>query len=212
MKHHKHPQSLRKMASAAFAAMTGVTLFLITGCAAAPPDHFYSLSNGISVLAAKLAAPDYFIELAAVTVPQQIARYQMVVSTQTGQIDLLEHERWSATPATEIAQALSLAITGELGTLDVLHTATPEGATVYRISTHVQRFESVPGKYALIDAVWSVRLAGSNQVRTCRSIANEAVSPGYDALVAGHRRAVLRIASDMTKIIRAMAANTGTGC
>jgi hypothetical protein len=39
----------------------------------------------------------------------------------------------------------------------VFRTPTPDKAPVYRISTNVQRFESAPGQYALIDAVWSVR-------------------------------------------------------
>jgi hypothetical protein len=60
-------------------------------------------------------------------------------------------------PSAEIGQALSLAISGELGTIDVFRTPTPDKAPVYRISTNVQRFESAPGQYALIDAVWSVR-------------------------------------------------------
>ena len=115
-------------------------------------------------------------------------------------------------PAAEISQSLSLAITGELGTVDVFRTPTTDGAPVYRISTNVQRFESAPGRYALIDAVWSVRLVGSTKVLTCRSVANETVGAGYDALVAGHRRAVARIAAEMSKAVRALAAGGSAGC
>lgn len=185
---------------------------LLAGCAAAPPEHFYSLSNGIGVPAQAVAPPGYYIELPAVTVPQQVARYQMVVSTAAGRVDLLEHERWSSMPAAEIGQALSLAITGELGTVDVFRTPTTDGAPIYRISTNVQRFESAPGQYALIDAVWSVRLVGGTKVLTCRSVANEPVGGGYDALVAGHRRAVVRIAADIARAVRGLAAGSGTGC
>jgi uncharacterized lipoprotein YmbA len=186
---------------------------MLAGCASAPPDHFYSLSNGMGVNdgPAKPAA-GYYIELPAVTVPQQVARNQMVVTTGAGRIDLLEQERWSATPASEIGQALSLAISGELGTIDVFRTPTPETAPVYRISTNVQRFESAPGQYALIDAVWSVRLVGSTKVLTCRSVANEAVGAGYDALVAGHRRAITRISADISRAVRGLAAGNNAGC
>ncbi|GJI95473.1 hypothetical protein RugamoR57_21910 [Duganella caerulea] len=185
---------------------------LLAGCAAAPPEHFYSLSNGMGVPAPAAASPGYYIELPAVTVPQQVARYQMVVSSEAGRVDLLEHERWSAMPASEIGQALSLAITGELGTVDVFRTPTADGAPIYRISTNVQRFESAPGKYALIDAVWSVRLVGSAKVLTCRSVANEPVGGGYDSLVAGHRRAVTRIAADISKAVRTLASGAAAGC
>jgi uncharacterized lipoprotein YmbA len=185
----------------------------LAGCASAPPEHFYSLSNGIGMGAgegadsagAPVKAAGYYIELPAVTVPQQVARSQLVVTTGAGRVELLEQERWAAPPSSEIGQALSLAISGELGTIDVFRTPTPDQAPVYRISTNVQRFESAPGSYALLDAVWSVRLVGSNRVLTCRSVAREQVAAGYDALVAGHRRAIARVAADMSSAVRSLA-------
>ena len=200
---------------------TAVALALmLAACASAPPEHFYSLSNGLGTPApapvaaggaagsAVVSAP-YYIEVQAVSVPQQVARGQLVVTQGAGRIDLLEQERWSAPLASEIGQALSQAISGELGTIDVFRTPTPEQAKVYRISTNVQRFESAPGQYALIDAVWSVRAVGSTQVLTCRTIANEPVAAGYDALVAGHRRAVTRLAAGISAAIRSVAAGKG---
>lgn len=194
------------------ASLTGAVLTL-AGCASTPPEHFYSLSNGMGV-APKAPAPaaGYYIEMPAVTVPQQVARNQMVVTTGEGRIDLLEYDRWASPPAAEIVQALSLAVSGELGTIDVFRTPSPDGAPVYRISTNVQRFESAPGKYALIDAVWSVRLVGGAKVLTCRSVANEDVGAGNDAVVAGHRRAVVRIGADIAKGVRALAAGGDAGC
>ena len=192
----------------------GALALILVGCASAPPEHFYSLSNGLGVPApaagSAAAAAPYYIEVQAVSVPQQVARSQLVVTQGTGRIDLLEQERWSAPLAAEIGQALSQAISGELGAIDVFRTPTPEQARVYRISTNVQRFESAPGQYALVDAVWSVRAIGSTQVLTCRTIANEPVAAGYDALVAGHRRAVTRLAADIATAIRNQAAGKGS--
>ncbi len=185
---------------------------LLVACASAPPEHFYSLSSGLGAPAAtaSMPAPPYYIEVQAVSVPQQVARSQLVVTQGAGRVDLLEQERWSAPLASEIGQALSQAVTGELGTIDVFRTPTPDRAQIYRISTNVQRFESAPGQYALLDAVWSVRAVGSTQVLTCRTIANEAVASGYDALVAGHRRAVARLAADIAQAIRSQAAGKGS--
>ena len=191
-----------------------VTLAVLSGCASAPPERFYSLSAGLGGGAAQTtqAAPAYYIELPAVTVPPQVARNQLVVNTGAGRVDLLEQERWASPPSAEIGQALSLAISGELGTIDVFRTPTPDKAPVYRISTNVQRFESAPGQYALIDAVWSVRLVGSTQVLTCRSVAQETVGAGYDELVAGHRRAVARIGVDISKAVRGLAGGGKPAC
>lgn len=196
-------------------ALTMLMLMLmLAGCASAPPvERFYSLSSGAAASPAAPAAggaAPLFIELQAVSVPQQVSRNQLVVTTGEGRVELLEQERWAALPAAEIGQALSLGITGELGAIDVFRTPTPEQAPVYRISTNVQRFESAPGQYALIDAVWSVRKVGAAQVLTCRSVASVTVAAGYDALVAGHRRAVARIAADIAKAVRGIAAGAGS--
>jgi uncharacterized lipoprotein YmbA len=188
-------------------------VLVLAGCASAPPERFYSLSSGMGVAKTEgRAAPAYFIEIPAVTVPQQVARSQLVVSSGGGRVDLLELERWASPPSAEIGQALSLAISGELGTIDVFRTPVPAQAPVYRISTNVQRFESAPGQYALLDAVWSVRKVGSSDVLTCRSVAQEEVAAGYDALVAGHRRAVARVAADISKAVKALAAGGRPAC
>jgi uncharacterized lipoprotein YmbA len=193
-------------------AFAMAAVMVLAGCATPPPEHFYSLSNGMGVPAVPAVRAAYYIELPAVTVPQQLTRAQMLVTTGEGRMDLLELERWSSLPAAEIGQALSLAISGELGTIDAFRTPVPDKAPVYRISTSVQRFESAPGKYALIDAVWSVRLVGSTQVLTCRSVAQETVGAGYDELVAGHRRAVARVGADISKAVRALAAGGTPTC
>lgn len=198
---------------------------LLAGCAGSlPAERFYSLTAGAAQPAAPAAASatgsppaaPLYVELQAVTVPQQVSRNQLVVTSGAGRVELLEQERWAAPLASEIGQALSLGVTAELGAIDVFRTPTPEQATVYRVSTNVQRFESAPGQYALVDAVWSVRKIGINgggsKVLTCRSAAEEKVAPGYDALVAGHRRAVARIAADISQVIRAMSAGAAPVC
>ncbi|MBA5607300.1 membrane integrity-associated transporter subunit PqiC [Duganella sp. FT3S] len=224
------PSCVRKRAAplASPVALTMALTVALAGCTSPPPEHFYSLSSALPVLplaatvpasgataanatgAASTAAP-YFIEVLAPSVPPQVARSQLVVTSGAGRIDLLEQERWAAPLGAELGQALSLALTARLGAIDVFRTPTPEHAAIYRISTSVQRFESAPGQYALLDVVWSVRLAGSPKVLTCRSELKEQVAPGYDALVAGHRRAVGRLADAIGAAVRRLASG-GAGC
>ncbi len=73
----------------------------------------------------------------------------------------------------------------------------PMRRQVYRVSMNVQRFESWPGSHALIDAVWSVRAVRRPAVMTCRSVVSEPVGGGYDALVDGHRRALMRVSAQV---------------
>nr|WP_155438469.1 PqiC family protein [Pseudoduganella ginsengisoli] len=182
----------------------------LAGCAhSTPPERFYSLSAGMSAAVAPVAAkaPLYF-ELAAVSVPQQVNRSQLVVTVGEGRVELLEQQRWAAPLSSEIGQALSLGITTELGAVDVYRTAAPDAAPVYRISASVQRFESAPGKSALVDAVWSVRRAGQTKVLACRTVAEEPVTGSYDELVASHRRAMARLSAAVAKGVLALAAGS----
>lgn len=177
---------------------------LLGACASNVPDHFYTLSGGVPAPASAPAASGgkVYIEMLAVNVPVQVKRNQLVVSDTPGQVDLLEHHRWAAPLADEISHALSLRVSGDLNAIDVYRTPYPAGATPYRISTNIQRFESVTGSYALLDATWSVRQVGSETVLTCRSVFREEVGPGYDALVAGHRAALAKLGDAIAAAVR----------
>lgn len=183
---------------------------VLAGCASSPPEHFYTLAPAGGALSAPAAstAPLY-ISVQGVDVPQQVARSQLVVSTGAGRIDLLEQERWAAPLSAEIGQALSTGLSARLGAIDVFRTPYPDSQPVYRISTNVLRFESAPGDYALIDAVWSVRKQPDGVPLTCRSVVNEKVGAGYDALVAGHRRGVDKLSAAMAAAVQSVATGAG---
>lgn len=181
----------------------------LAGCSS-PASRFYTLSPTDDT-ARTTAAPSagnaqWLIELAPVDVPPQVAKAQMVVQTDANQVRVLEQERWASMPGDEIRRALSGDLTQQLGTIDVYGSPHPEGVPVYRVSVNVQRFESWPGSHALIDAVWSVRALDSQTVLTCRSVLNEKVGDGYDALVIGHRQAVEALSQSIASGVRALAA------
>ena len=179
---------------------------LLGACSTPQPEHFYTLSGGGQSNLQPAKPVQYYVEMLAVSVPQQVSRNQFVVTAPSGRIELLEQQRWAGPLAGEIGQALSTAVTGDLGAIDVFRTPYPDKLPVYRISTNVQRFESVMNQYALIDAVWSVRELASNKVVTCRTVANEKTGAGYDELVLGHRRAVQSISKQMADVVRGFGA------
>ena len=199
-----------RAAARALALASSAAAALVTGCASSPASHFYTLSAGgdtTSAVAPPAAAnPALLIELAPVDVPQQVAKPQLVVQNDATQVRVLEQERWASLPGDEIRRALSGDLTQQLGTIDVYGSPHPDGLPVYRVSVNVQRFESWPGSHALIDAVWSVRSLASQAVMTCRSVVEEPVGDGYDALVAGHRRAVEDLATAISGGVRSLAA------
>ncbi|AFQ49949.1 PqiC family protein [Burkholderia cepacia] len=186
-------------AAAVFAALA------LAACSS-PPARFYTLSPADAAAPVRTAPanPSFLIEVPSVGVPDQVAKNQLVVQKNAAQVDVLEQERWAAPPADEIRRALSDDLAAQLGTIDVANSAYPAGVPVYRISVNVQRFESWPAKRAAIDAVWSVRVLGTQAVMTCRTSVAEPVADGYDALVVGHRRALAELAHQITGGVEAM--------
>jgi uncharacterized protein len=182
----------------------------LAACGTAPDSRFYTLDGGAASAAstagttrtAAAAPASFYLEVAPVDMPPQVAKNQMVVQDGAAQVRVLEYERWASLPADEVRRALSADLTRQLGAIDVYGTPYPEGASVYRVKVNVQRFESSPGQRALIDAVWSVRGVANQAVLTCRTVSEQPVDAGFDALVAGHRRAVDQLASDISAGLR----------
>ena len=170
---------------------------------ASPTSRFYTLAGDARPVPS--APASFYFELAPVDMPQQVTRNQLVVQTSPAQVQVLEENRWASLPADEVRRALSDDLTQQLGAIDVYNTPRPDSVPVYRVKVNVQRFESWPGSQAVIDAVWSVHTAGSSTVLTCRTVAQERVGPGYDALVDGHRKAVDELASAISTGMRSLA-------
>jgi len=175
---------------------------MLAACAS-PTSRFYTLGGG-DARPMPTAQASFYFELAPVDVPQQVAKNQLVVQTSPAQVRVLEEERWASLPGDEVRRALSADLTRQLGAIDVYGTPHPESVPVYRVKVNVRRFESWPGSQAVIDAVWSVRAAGSDTVLTCRTVAQERVDAGYDALVDGHRKAVDALASAISAGVRSL--------
>ncbi|WP_321800070.1 PqiC family protein [Caballeronia sp. J97] len=175
---------------------------MLAACAS-PTSRFYTLGGG-DARSVPSSSTAFYFELAPVDMPQQVAKNQLVVQTSPAQVRVLEEERWASLPGDEVRRALSADLTQRLGAIDVYGTPHPESVPVYRVKVNVRRFESWPGSQAVIDAVWSVRAAGSDIVLTCRTVAEERVDAGYDALVDGHRKAVDELASAISAGVRSL--------
>ena len=63
---------------------------LLGACSTPQPEHFYTLSGGSDTQPAKPVR--YYVEMLAVSVPQQVSRNQFVVTAPSGRIAAMRAE------------------------------------------------------------------------------------------------------------------------
>jgi uncharacterized lipoprotein YmbA len=189
-----------KAARAAGLCILVIALMAVMGCASAPPK-FYSLSstsrpNGISP--ANIA-----VLVGPISIPAGVDRPQFVVQDGANKVNIDEFNRWSAPLNDSIAKVVAGDLSVLLGTPDVATAPLANFNAAYRVTIDVQRFDSIRGQGAMLDAVWVVRKANGD-TRSGRTVAHETVQgDGFDALAAAHSRALAQMSADIATVIRA---------
>jgi len=180
-------------------------LVLATGCAS-PPSRFYTLS---STPATATPASGPAILVGPVSIPAVVDRPEIVVTIGNNEVWLDEFNRWASPLADNISIAVVENLIATLATPRVALSAQTTAFEVdFSVAIEVQRFESVPGGSALVDALWRVRRAKDGASASGRSTVRENVTDrGYDALAAAHSRAVARLSQDVADAIRTLASS-----
>lgn len=178
-------------------------LALAVGCAS-PPSRFYTLS---SATATAPPASGPAIVVGPVSIPAVVDRPEMVVTIGDNEVWLDEFNRWAAPLADNISIAVAENLIAILPTPRVaLLAQTAAFDADFSVAVEVQRFESIPGTSALVDALWRVRRVKDGASASGRSTVRENVADrGYDALAAAHSRAVARLSQDIADAIRKLA-------
>ncbi|MFJ4193877.1 membrane integrity-associated transporter subunit PqiC [Pseudomonas sp. NPDC089534] len=154
---------------------------LLLGACRSDPISFHTLTPAQPV--AGRSGPD--ITLEGVSVPPQVDRPQIVIRQGNSGLAILETEWWGASLADELRSTLA----DQLG-----NAGSPRKASVL---IEVQRFDSVPGQYALIDVKWKLRAAGGGDGDrlACRSTLQTRSGPSVDELVSAQQNNVKRLAA-----------------
>ncbi|MEO8753134.1 MAG: PqiC family protein [Casimicrobiaceae bacterium] len=178
---------------------------LASGCAS-PPSRFYTLS-GATANATAAAGPS--IAVGPVSIPAVVDRPEIVVTIGENEVWLDEFNRWASPLADGISATMVENLSAILSAPRVALLANTTTFDVdFRVAIEVQRFESIPGSSALIDAVWNVRRVKDGVSTSGRAILREnAADRGYDALAAAHSRAVARLSQDVADAIRRLASS-----
>jgi uncharacterized lipoprotein YmbA len=175
---------------------------LVTGCASSPAQ-FYTLN---ATAAPGAAQSKLTVAVGPVSVPSTIDRPQIVVSTGANQVSIDEFNRWAAPVQDNLVRVVAENLVAILGTPRVTLYPTLAADVDFRVQIEVRNFESAPGKYAALDAVWTVRRLKDGKSETGRTSVRETISEGgYDALAAAHSRAVARMSQDIAEAMRVLA-------
>ena len=176
----------------------------VAGCSTTPPARFYTL-NAAPVAAA--APSNLSVSVGPVSVPAVVDRPQFVVTTGANQVALDDFNQWASPLQNNIARVVAENLVAMLGTPRVTLSSQALAAdAAYRAAIEVQRFESMPGEAAVLDAVWTIRRSQDGASQTGRtSLREPSPEAGYAALAAAHSRALARLSQDIANAVRALA-------
>ena len=176
---------------------------VLNACSSAP-SRFYTLD---STAIANGSPPERItVMITPISVPAEVDEPQMVVQVAPNRVELEEFNRWAAPLKDQIALAVAGDLIVLLGTPDVTTTPLSDFNPGYWVTLNVQRFDSVQGEAAVVDAVWVVRRTAGGETQSGRSVAREPVQgDGFDALASAHSRAVAKLSGDIAGAIRSEA-------
>jgi len=176
---------------------------LAAGCSTAPA-RFYSLAS--TATADGVQATRVSVMVGPVTIPASVDQPGFVVQVAPNRVEVDEFNQWVAPLNDAIARAVAGNLTVMLGTPEVATADLANFAPDYRVTIDVQRFESIRGDAAVVEAVWTVRKTAGGEIRSGRTVAREPVQgQGFEALAAAHSRAIARVSADIAATIRAQA-------
>ena len=176
---------------------------VVAGCTTAP-SRFYSLSS--TATADGMPAMPARVAVDPVTIPASVDQPEFVVQVAANRVQVDEFNRWVSPLGDPISRTVAGDLVALLGTPDVASGELANFTPDYRVTIDVQRFESVQGQAATLEAVWTVRKTAGGEIRSGRTVAREPVQgPSYDELAAAHSRALAKMSGDIAAAIRAEA-------
>lgn len=184
--------------------LTALLATFSIGCSSSEPSRFYVLDS--TAVADGALPTDAAVMVGRVTIPASVDTPQFVVQTASNRVDLDEFNRWAAPLNESIPRAVAGDLSTLLGSSKIAAGPLANFRPDYLVTIDVQRFDSVKGQYAMLDALWVVRRVATGATRTGRTLAREQTQgEDFDALAGAHSRALARMSRDIDDAIRAEA-------
>lgn len=169
---------------------------LLGGCVSTSAHYYTLMSEPEHSASATVAVP---LRLEIGSIPAQVDRSELVVRLPDGRMAIMDSERWIAPVEDELQNALSAELLRRLGEISPSEPTGP-GSLIIRVD--LERFESSPYRYALVEASWHLALKSPahNVSVLCRSRSYQQVTGSYPGLVRGYQRAVAAVAAEIATV------------
>ncbi len=176
-------------------------------CSTTATSRFYTLDSTATADGASSARGSVMV--GPVTIPAAVDRPEFVVQVAANRVEVEEFNRWVAPLSDAIARVVAGNLVVILGTPDVATAPLANFNPAYLVTIDVQRFDSIRGQAAVLEAVWTVRKTAGGTTRSSRTSARETVQgDSFEALAAAHSRALAKLSGDIATAIRAEAEQT----
>lgn len=175
---------------------------LLAACGSTPTERFYTLNAPLMEQHPNTPANTpaaYSVALGAVELPEMVDRPQLVVRTSANRIAVLEHQRWAESLKSAIPRVLAASLGAQLGGIPVaVRGDAAARQPKYRIAVNIVQLESELDRAVTLDATWSIRSTSGAVFPSGKLQVREATQgSGYEALVAAHERALVRLSTEL---------------
>lgn len=171
------------MRAAARPPLFALCLALLAGCGSSPPIHYHALARQDPVDVPISGNARMLVEILPVAAPERLARSNLTVSDDQGQITVMETERWLAPVADDLRQLVADSLWRTARATDTYTAPVPTPAVAlpqFRLAVRLDRFDAVSGKAAVVAGSWSLFRLPNGPAQACRWEGRQTVG-GQDA-------------------------------
>lgn len=189
-----------------------ILALLLTACATPKNNvRFYSLTPATPAknqAGNTLTSSAMAIEVLPVNVPERLKRPQLVISSNSAELKMLEQDRWSSSFNDELQDAFVSALSLQLDAIDISRGGRIANQPTYRIGIVLQQFTATPGDQVQAHFGWTItRLnadARENKAISCQATFIKPVSNSIQNVVQGIQTTVMEatqaIAANVTRL------------
>ena len=150
------------------------------------------------------------VAVGPVTIPGYLDRPQIVTRDRDEALEIWPYHRWAERLDLGIAEALAEDLGGRIpgDRIAVFPWPAPTARPIdYHVVVAVVRFEGTPGRSVTLDARWSLRGKGHQEIVFKRFTRSEPVGDGISDVVAGMTRTISALGDEVSQEILAQPAS-----